>query len=56
MAPLRRNLNELAVIIGMTSFWSNVLHVQNYDYNKFVQELVTQMTLISNTFVLIPWA
>ena len=32
-------LNELAVIIGMTSFWSNVLHAQNYDYNKFVQEL-----------------
>jgi len=32
-------LNELAVIIGMTSFWSNVLHVQNYDYNKFLQEL-----------------
>ena len=32
-------LNELAVIVGMTSFWSNVLHVQNYDYNKFVQEL-----------------
>ena len=32
-------LNELAAVVGMTSFWSNVLHVQNYDYNKFVQEL-----------------
>jgi AhpD family alkylhydroperoxidase len=25
-------LNELAVSIGQTSFWSNVLHTQNYDY------------------------
>jgi AhpD family alkylhydroperoxidase len=32
-------LNELAVIIGQTSFWSNVLHIQNYDYNTFVREL-----------------
>lgn len=32
-------LNELAVIIGQTSFWSNTLHVQNYDYNLFVSEL-----------------
>jgi hypothetical protein len=32
-------LNELAVIIGMPSFWSNVSHALNYDYNTFVQEL-----------------
>ena len=32
-------LNELAVIVGLSSFWSNILHVQNYDYNTFVREL-----------------
>jgi hypothetical protein len=32
-------LRELAVIVGMTFFRSNLLHAQNYDYNKFVQEL-----------------
>ena len=32
-------LNELAVVVGQTSFWSNVLHTQNYDYNTFVKEL-----------------
>lgn len=32
-------LNELAAIVGNTSFWSNVLHVQNYDLNTFVKEL-----------------
>ena len=32
-------LNEPAVIIGQTSFWSNVLHTQNYDYDTFVREL-----------------
>ena len=32
-------LNELAVVIGQTAFWSNVLHTQNYDYNTFVKEL-----------------
>ena len=32
-------LNELAVIVGLSSFWSNVLHTQNYDYNTFVREL-----------------
>ena len=32
-------LNELAVIIGQTSFCSNVLHPQNYDYDTFVREL-----------------
>jgi AhpD family alkylhydroperoxidase len=32
-------LNELAVVVGQTSFWSNVLHTQNYDYDTFVKEL-----------------
>lgn len=32
-------LNELAVIIEQTSFWSYVLHTQNYDYDTFVREL-----------------
>jgi len=32
-------LNELAVVVGSTAFWSNVLHTQNYDYNMFVKEL-----------------
>ena len=32
-------LNELAAIVAQTSFWSAVLHTQNYDMNKFGQEL-----------------
>jgi AhpD family alkylhydroperoxidase len=32
-------LNELAVIVAQSAFWSNVLHVQNYDYATFVKEL-----------------
>jgi hypothetical protein len=32
-------LNELAAIVAMTAFWSNVLHTQNYDYDTFVKEL-----------------
>lgn len=32
-------LNELAVIVGQTSFWSNVLHTQNYDLDTFAKEL-----------------
>ena len=32
-------LDELAVIVGQTSFWSNVLHTQNYDLNTFAKEL-----------------
>jgi AhpD family alkylhydroperoxidase len=32
-------LNELAVVVGQTAFWSNVLHTQNYDYDTFVKEL-----------------
>ncbi len=32
-------LNELAVVVAGSAFWSNVLHVQNYDYSTFVKEL-----------------
>jgi AhpD family alkylhydroperoxidase len=32
-------LNELAAIVAQSAFWSNVLHVQNYDYNTFLKEL-----------------
>jgi AhpD family alkylhydroperoxidase len=32
-------LNELAAIVAQTSFWSAILHTQNYDMNKFLQEL-----------------
>jgi AhpD family alkylhydroperoxidase len=32
-------LKELSVIVGQTSFWSNVLHTHNYDYDTFVREL-----------------
>ena len=31
-------LNELAAIVAQTSFWSAILHTQNYDMNKFVQD------------------
>ena len=31
-------LNELAVVVAQSAFWSNVLHVQNYDYATFVKE------------------
>lgn len=32
-------LKELAVIVGLTSFWSNILHTQNYDYDTFAKEV-----------------
>ena len=32
-------LKELAVIVGLTSFWSNILHTQNYDYETFAKEV-----------------
>jgi hypothetical protein len=31
-------LNELAVIVAQTSFWSAILHTQNYDMNRFMKE------------------
>jgi len=34
-----QELQELAVIVAASAFWSNVLHVDNYDYNTFVREL-----------------
>ena len=38
-------LNELAAVVALTAFWSNVLHTRNYDYDydydypAFVKEL-----------------
>jgi AhpD family alkylhydroperoxidase len=34
-----QELSELAVVVAESAFWSNILHVQNYDYNTFVKEL-----------------
>jgi len=34
-----QELNELALVVAESAFWSNILHVQNYDYNTFVKEL-----------------
>jgi AhpD family alkylhydroperoxidase len=34
-----QELNELALIVAQTSFWSAMLHTQNYDYAKFAKEL-----------------
>lgn len=31
-------LNELAAIVAHTSFWSAILHTQNYDMNRFMKE------------------
>ena len=32
-------LNELAAVVALTAFWSNVLHTQNYEYDTFAKEL-----------------
>jgi len=32
-------LNELATVVAQTSFWSAILHTQNYDMNTFMKEL-----------------
>jgi AhpD family alkylhydroperoxidase len=32
-------LKELAAVVALTAFWSNVLHTQNYEYDTFVKEL-----------------
>ena len=32
-------LKELAAVVALTFFWSNVLHTQNYEYDTFVKEL-----------------
>ncbi|MRN62180.1 MAG: hypothetical protein FIO03_09115 [Nitrosopumilales archaeon] len=32
-----REVNELAVVVAQSAFWSNVLHVQNYDYKELEQ-------------------
>jgi hypothetical protein len=31
-------LKEVGTIVGHTSFWSSVLHAQNYDINTFMKE------------------
>ena len=31
-------LNEIAAVVGLTAFWSNILSTQNYDHNTFVKE------------------
>ena len=32
-----REVNELAVVVAQSAFWSNVLHVQNYDHKELEQ-------------------
>lgn len=34
-----QELQELAVIVAACTFWSNILHVDNYDYDTFVRAL-----------------
>jgi AhpD family alkylhydroperoxidase len=31
-------LAEVGVLVGQTSFWSSILHTQNYDMNTFMKE------------------
>ena len=31
-------LAEVGVLVGQTSFWSSILHTQNYDINTFMKE------------------
>lgn len=31
-------LAEVGVLVGQTSFWSSILHMQNYDMNTFMKE------------------
>ncbi len=31
-------LSEVAVLAGLTSRWSSMIHAQNYDYDTFVEE------------------
>jgi AhpD family alkylhydroperoxidase len=39
LGATEEELNELALIVANTSFWSAVLHTQNYDLIKFGEEL-----------------
>ena len=39
LGATEQELEELAVVVADSAFWSNILHVQNYDYNTFVKEL-----------------
>ena len=31
-------LKEVGTLVGQTTFWSSVLHAQNYDINTFMKE------------------
>jgi AhpD family alkylhydroperoxidase len=39
LGATEQELQELAVVVAGSAFWSNILHVENYDYNTFVKEL-----------------
>jgi hypothetical protein len=39
LGATEQELQELTVIVAASAFWSNMLHVENYDYNTFVKEL-----------------
>jgi len=42
-------LNELAAIVANTSFWSSILHTQNYDMNRFIKELQAMGEYVSKS-------
>jgi len=42
-------LNELAAIVAHTSFWSSILHTQNYDMNRFMKELQAMGEYVSKS-------
>ena len=42
-------LNELAAIVAHTSFWSSILHTQNYNMNRFMKELQAMGEYVSKT-------
>jgi len=42
-------LNELAAIVANTSFWSSILHTQNYDMNRFMKELQAMGEYVSKS-------
>ena len=33
LGATEQELQELAVVVAGSAFWSNILHVENYDYN-----------------------
>jgi hypothetical protein len=42
LGATEQELQELAVFVAGSAFWSNMLHVENYDYNTFVKDLQQQ--------------